>query len=113
MASMTVHRPAGEAELSAAAAETADQLQAGYFLRVLAQNRRHVEHRVAEYRKAIAAAEAAGDTERAASLRRMARLEEKDREALDGMIEKLRGRFPSRAQGGAARLSRRARPAVR
>jgi hypothetical protein len=113
MASMTVHRPAGDVAPSAAAAETADQLQASYFLRLLVQNRRHVDHRIGEYQRAIALAEAAGDTEGAGSLRRMARLEEQDLQTLDGLIEKLRRRFPSRAQGGVAQLARRARPAVR
>jgi hypothetical protein len=89
--------PAADVELSAAAAETADQLQADYFLRMLVQNRRHTEHRIGEYHKAIAAAEAAGDTDGAASLRRMAHLEQQDRETLDRLIENLRRRFPPRA----------------
>jgi hypothetical protein len=112
MPSMTVHRPAGDVGPSAAVAETADQRQAGYFLRLLAQSRRHVDHRIGEYHKAIALAEAAGDTDGAGTLRRMARLEEQDRQTLDGLMENLRRRFPVRAPGGPAHLPRRARPAV-
>jgi hypothetical protein len=112
MSSMTVHRPAGDLGSSAAVAETADQLQASYFLRLLTQSRLHVDHRIGEYHKAIALAEAAGDTDGAGSLRRMARLEEQDRQTLDGLIENLRRRFPVRAPGGAGHLPRRARPAV-
>ena len=78
----------------AAAAETADRLQADYFRRLLGQNRRHIEHRIGEYQKAITTAEAAGDTEGASSLRRMARVEQQERQTLDGLIEKLQRRFP-------------------
>ncbi len=80
--------------LSPAAVESADQRQADYFLRMLAQSRRQIDHRLGEYQKAIAAAEAAGDAEGADGLRRMARGEQRERQALDDMIEKLRRRFP-------------------
>ena len=113
MPSMTVHRSAGDVAPSAAVAETADQRQAGYFLRLLTQSRRHIDQRIGEYHKAIALAEAAGDTDGAGSLRRMAHLEEQDRQSLDGLIENLRRRFPVRAPGGPAHLPRRPRPAVR
>jgi hypothetical protein len=93
------HRPAGDVDSPAAAHETADQLQAEYFLRLLAQNRHHVDHRIGKYQKAIAAAEAAGDTEGANGLRRMACTEEEDRQTLDRLIENLRTRYPAPAPG--------------
>ncbi|BBZ48333.1 hypothetical protein [Mycobacterium heidelbergense] len=109
MPSLTVSRPAGDVECSA---ETADQLQADYFLRLLAQRRRHIEHRIGEYHKAIAGAHAAGDTEGVSNLRRMARIEEQDRQTLDGLIDKLHRRFADQAPGGVPEVARRARPAV-
>ena len=86
-------------ESAFAAHETADQLQAEYFLRLLVQSRHHVDHRIGKYQKAIAAAEAAGDTESVSGLRRMACAEEQDRQTLDRLIENLRMRFPVRAPG--------------
>lgn len=97
---VNVRQPAARAEPPAAAAATADRRQADYFRRVLIQNHRHIDHRLAEYQKAIAAAEAAGDAEGAASLRRMARVEQQERETLDGLIEKLQRRFPPRNGAG-------------
>lgn len=94
---VNVRQPAVRAESPVAAAATADRRQAEYFRRVLVQNRRHIEHRLAEYQKAIATAEATGDAEGASSVRRMARLEEQERQTLDGLIEKLQRRFPPRS----------------
>jgi trans-aconitate methyltransferase len=111
MPSLMMSRPDGDVECSAAA-ERADQLQADYFCRLLAQRRRHIDHRIGEYQKAIASAEAAGDAEGASVLRRMARIEEQDRQTLDGLIENLHRRFPVRAPGGVPRGPRRARTAV-
>src|SRR6516164_8168927 len=68
MPSLTINRPAGDVESPATAHETA-----------------------------IAAAEAAGDTESVSGLRRMACAEEQDRQTLDRLIENLRMRFPVRA----------------
>jgi hypothetical protein len=93
---VNVRQPVARAETPGAAAATADRRQAEYFRRVLAQSRRHIEHRLAEHQKAIATAEAAGDADGAASLRRMARAEQQERQTLDGMIEKLQRRFPTR-----------------
>ncbi len=76
-----------------AAPDTADQLQADYFLRLLTQNRRLIDQPIDEYRKAIAAAEAKGDAEGALAFRRMMLGEEQDCQSLDGMIERLRRRF--------------------
>lgn len=87
----------GDADFSLAAAATADRRQADYFLRLLAQTRRLSDHRIDQYRKAIAVSESSGDVEGADNFRRMVCSEEQDRETLDGMIEKLRRRF---APGG-------------
>ncbi len=101
MPSVTVNRQARDVTLSAAAVETADHRQADYFRRILVQSRRQIEHRLGEYQKAIAVAEAAGDAEGADGLRRMARSEERERQALDGMIENLQRRFPHWARPAA------------
>ena len=113
MPSVTMDRPAGDVESAAAANETADQRQAEYFLRMLAQSRHHVDHRIGTYQKAIAAAEAAGDTEGAGGLRRTAWAEEQDRQTLDGLIENLRRRFPVRAPGEVPQAPDGARLAAR
>jgi hypothetical protein len=104
MPALTLNRPAGDIESPASANETADYLQAEYFLRMLAQSRRHIEHRIADYHKAIAAAQAAGDTEGAATFRRMEHAEEQDRQTLEGLVQNLRRRFPVRAQGDAPQV---------
>lgn len=103
-------RPAGDAD--PAAPDAADHRQADYFMRLLAQSRRLVDQRIDEYHQAIAAAQINGDVEAAGSLRRMARIEEQDRQTLDGMLEKLQRRFPRRSPGLPAR-SPRTRPPVR
>jgi hypothetical protein len=113
MPSLTVNRAARDVESPVAAAETADYLQAEYFLRLLAQSRRHSDHRIGEYQKAIAVAEAAGDKEGAGCLRRQARIEEQDRQTIDGLIENLHRRFPIRVPGGVPQVPRKARPVVR
>jgi hypothetical protein len=110
---LTVDRPAGEVDRCAAASETADQLQADYFLRLLAQNRRLIDHRIDGHQKAIAVSEANSDPEGACAFRRMARIEEHEREILDGLIENLRRRFPVRTQGEVAPIPRRTPAAVR
>jgi hypothetical protein len=92
---VNVRQPGANAD-SPAAAAAADHRQADYFRRVLAQSSRHIDHRLGEYHKAIATAEAAGDAEGAGSLRRMARAEEQERQTLEGLIDKLQRRFPPR-----------------
>jgi hypothetical protein len=111
--SLALNRPAGGVESAAAANETADYLQAEYFLRLLAQSRRHIDHRIGEYQKAIATAQAAGGTEAAETLRRMERTEEQDRQTLDRLIQNLRRRFPVRAPGEVPQVPRGARLVVR
>ncbi|OBA58938.1 hypothetical protein A5647_19310 [Mycobacterium sp. 1100029.7] len=76
------------------AVDTADQRQADYFLRLLMQNRRLIDQRIDGYYKAIAVAEARGDEEAASVFRRTARVEERERKALETMVENLRRRFP-------------------
>ncbi|BBZ44641.1 hypothetical protein [Mycobacterium parmense] len=78
---------------------SADSRQADYFLHLLAQRRRLIDHRIDEYRKALAASEAQGETEAACNFRRMTRAEEQDRRTLDKMIDELRRRFPRRNVG--------------
>jgi hypothetical protein len=113
MPALTTNRPDGDVDRAAAAPDAADQRQADYFLRLLSQNRRVVDHRIDGYHKAIAVAEANGDTEGACGLRRMARIEEQDRNTLDGLIENLHRRFPARAAGEVSSIPPKARLAVR
>ena len=107
MPSLTVSRAADGVESAATASGTADHRQAEYFLRLLAQSRRHIDHRICEYQKAIALAEAGGDSEGASGLRRMARIEEQDRQTLDRLIDKLHRRFSLRAPGEVPPIPRR------
>ncbi len=96
---VNVRQARADAEPSAAeSSAAADLRQADYFRRVLAQSRRHIDHRLGEYQKAIATAEAAGDAEGASSLRRMARVEQQERQTLDRLIENLQRRFPPRTR---------------
>ncbi len=89
----TASRPAAALDRSAVVADTADQRQADYFLRLLTANRRLIDQRIDGYYKAIAVAEASGDGESACVFRRTARAEEQERKALDELIEKLQRRF--------------------
>ena len=89
----TTNRPAGAVGRATTAADTADQRQADYFLRLLTSNRRLIDQRIDGYHKAIAVAEAKGDAESACVFRRTARIEEQERKALDRLIENLQRRF--------------------
>ena len=111
MPTLTASRPAGDVECSGP--ETADHRQAEYFVRLLAQSRRLIDHRIGEYQKAIAIAEADGDAEGACGFRRMARIEEQDGRAVDGLIENLHQRFRLRASGEVSPLPRKTRLVVR
>lgn len=93
--------------------DTADHQQAEYFVRLLIQSRRLSEHRIDEYRKAIASSEANGDADAAGSFRRMARMEEQDRETVDGLIEQLYRRFPRPAPREAPATTARTRLVAR
>lgn len=100
---MTAGRPAGAVDRATVAADTADQRQADYFLRLLTQNRRLIDQRIDGYYKAIAVAEARGDAESACVFRRTARVEEQERKALDGLVENLQRRFVAQPTADAAR----------
>jgi hypothetical protein len=102
-----------EVDPGATASDNADNLQADYFLHLLAGRRRLIDHRVDEYQKAVAAAEANRDVEAACNFRRMVRLEIQDRQTVDGMIEKLQRRFIRQAGGDAPAAPPRTRLAVR
>lgn len=91
--SLTANRPPAAVDRVTYASDTADQRQADYFLRLLTANRRLIDQRIDGYHKAIAVAEAKGDTESACVFRRTARIEEQERKALDGLIENLQRRF--------------------
>lgn len=95
----------GDADVSA----TADHRQADYFLRLLAQRRRLVDHRIGEYQKAITTSRAKGNVDAACSYGRMMRVEEQDRRTLDGMIDQLRRRFPGRGLGDIPSIAARPR----
>jgi hypothetical protein len=104
-------RSAGDPDT--AASDDADRQQADYFLHLLAGRRRLIDHRVDEYQKAVAVAEANGDGEAACSFRRMVRLEMQDRQTVDGMMEKLHRRFVRQAASDAPAAPQRTRLAVR
>ncbi len=88
---LTTNQPVDRATV---VADTADQRQADYFLRLLTQNRRLIDQRIDGYHKAIAIAEAKGDAEGVSVFRRTARIEEHERNVLDAMIDNLHRRFP-------------------
>jgi hypothetical protein len=113
--SRSVHARQGKSvsSLTAAAPATADHRQAEYFVRLLTQSRQRIDQRINNYQRAIAVSEASGDTENIRGLRRMARVEEQDRETVGGLIESLQRRFPVRAPGEVPQIPRRARPVVR
>ncbi|WP_406816005.1 hypothetical protein [Mycobacterium sp. M23085] len=96
--------------LAAAAPDTADQLQADYFVRLLVGRRGLIDQRIDEYQRKLAAAEAKADLDAVASLRRLARIAEQDRRTVDVLIDKLRRRFVRPAPGAGAP---QARPVVR
>lgn len=99
--------------LDPAAPDTADQLQADYFIRMFAQRRRLLDQRIEEYQRAIATAEAKSDADAVCGFGRLTSIEEHDRQMLDGMIDKLCRRFTRWASGEAPTVSPRARLAVR
>ncbi|CQD22601.1 hypothetical protein BN000_05662 [Mycobacterium europaeum] len=96
-----------------AVADVADRRQADYFVRLLSQNRRLIDQRIDDYQKAIATAQANGDVDAVGNLRRMARIEEQDRDSVDGMLEKLRRRFARSSPGQPPAPPARPRAAIR
>lgn len=98
--------------LAAAAAATADGRQAEYFVRLLTQSGRRIEQQIDDHQKAIAAAEARGNTEDVRRHRQMRFIAEQDRRTVADLLVNLRQRFPARATGELPRVARRARPAL-
>jgi hypothetical protein len=90
---LSTSRPPAGVDRVTLVADTADQRQADYFLRLLTQNRRLIDQRVDGYHRAIAVAEAKGDAESACVFRRTARIEEQERNTLDALIQNLQRRF--------------------
>ncbi|MGV0160090.1 hypothetical protein ACRU3B_11680 [Mycobacterium colombiense] len=86
--------------LASATADSADQQQADYFVRLLAGRRGFIDQRLEEYQRKIGTAEAKGDVDAVANLRRLVRAAEQDRRTLDGLIDKLRQRFVRRPGAG-------------
>lgn len=105
------------APAAAAAPDTADELQADYFVRLLAGRRGLIDQRIDEYQRKIRTAEAKGDSDAVANYRRLMRMAEQERRTLDTLIDKLRCRFVRRAPGAAAPqarpVARRSAPGVR
>jgi hypothetical protein len=109
MSSMTMSRPAANVDRPAAAPATdRDHCQADYFLRLLTQRRQRVEDRINKYRRAIASAEASGAVDYAGAYRRKMRIEEEDRQILEGLIDRLQRRFAVPAPGEVPALAQTA-----
>lgn len=96
-----------------AAPDTADQLQADYFVRLLAGRRGLIDQRTDEYQRKIATAEAKGDADAVTNLRRLVRVADQDRETLDVLIDKLRRRFVRPTPAEARPAARRGAPGAR
>jgi hypothetical protein len=83
--------------------DTADQLQADYFVRLLGGRRGLIDQRIDECQCKIATAEAKGDLDAVANFRHLVRIAEDDRRTLDALIDKLRVRFVRRTPGAGSR----------
>ena len=93
--SFPAHVPADAVQRHPSARPSADQRQAVYFVRVLLEEAALIELRIDKCRKAIAISEACGDTQNVRGFRRLLRGEERDREAIEELLGKLRLRFPT------------------
>lgn len=69
-------------------------------MRLLAGRRGFLDQRIEEYQRKIGTAEAKGDLDAVANLRRLVRVAEQDRLTLDTLLDKLRRRFVRRATPG-------------
>jgi hypothetical protein len=76
-----------------------DQLQADYFLRLLIPSCRQIDRKIDQYQKAIAIAETRGAADDAHRIRRMLRIDEKERQTLKALIDGLQQRFPVPSRG--------------
>jgi hypothetical protein len=74
---------------------TADHCQAVYFVGLLVRSRQEVDQRIEKCRVMIAT-EARRDLAQIGRLRRQMNVDEQERLVLDGLIEDLQRRFPSR-----------------
>ena len=83
--------------------DTADQLQADYFVRLLGGRRGLIDQRIDECRRKIASAEAKGDLDAVVNFRQLVCSAEDDRRTLDALIDKLRRRFVRRTPGAGTR----------
>ena len=110
--SAAVNGPASGFSQPAAAPEIADHRQADYFLGLLTQRRRICDDRIDKCQQAIAIAEGNGDVEGAARFRPLLRIEQQDRQVVDGLIENLHRRFPLRPPGEVRSYHRKAPLAV-
>jgi hypothetical protein len=75
-------------------ADTADQSQAVYYHRMLSEFCLEIDQRVASYHAMLARYERTGNRDDIRRVWRMIRAEERQRQTLDRMIDKLRRRFP-------------------
>lgn len=81
------------AVLTAAAPDTADQLQADYFVRLLTGRRGLIDQRIGEYQRKIATAEKKRDVDAMSHFRHLVRTAEQDRQTVEVLLEKLCRRF--------------------
>jgi hypothetical protein len=88
-------------------------MQADYFVRLLAGRRGLIDQRIDEYHRKIVTAEAKGDADAVASIRRLVRLADQDRDTVDVLIDKLRRRFVRPTPTEARPAGRRGTPGVR
>jgi hypothetical protein len=87
--------------------DTADELQADYFVRLLGGRRGVIDQRIDECRRKIATAEAKGDLDAVVNFRQLVLIAEDDRRTLDALIDKLRRRFVRRTSGAGSPQARR------
>lgn len=78
----------------APAAEAADRSQAEYYRCLLAEHRTEIDRAIVKYQSAIAEQKSRGSTNGARELGRALRQAERERQAVDRMIDALDRRFP-------------------
>jgi hypothetical protein len=97
---------------SAPDAPTPDRRQADYYRLLLAERCAQTDRRIAEYRTMLSRDEARGYLDEVRRIRRLIRIEERERETLDRMLKALHRRFPRSAREWPRRRTavRRRRP---
>jgi hypothetical protein len=73
--------------------DTADYQQAQYYRALLSEHRREVDGRIASYQTSMARHVARGNVEDARRVRRMLRVEERQRQTLTRLLDNLDRRF--------------------